>query len=120
MRHRNGGRSDGMPIHSAALSITPNERLLLAAVAASRKAGHQPGQDQFSDQGATREGLLKAGNFRRAENKLKYVYLLTPKGFGETVRLTRAYLARKEAEYEALQAEIKALKREMKAADEPH
>ncbi len=24
------------------------------------------------------QGLLKAGNFRRAENKFKYVYLLTP------------------------------------------
>ncbi len=36
------------------------------------------------------KGLLKAGNFRRAQNKFKYVYLLTPKGFGERIRLTRA------------------------------
>ena len=39
---------------------------------------------------------------------------------GEKVRMTRAYLARKEAEYEALQAEIQALKQEMTSADEPH
>ncbi len=58
------------------------------------------------------QGLLKAGNFRRAENKFKYVYLLTPKGFGERVRLTRAYLARKEAEYEALKTEIAELRSE--------
>ncbi len=77
------------------------------------------GKINFLIKALLEKGLLKAGNFRRAENKFKYVYLLTPKGFGERVRLTRAYLARKEAEYEALQAEIKALKREMKAADEP-
>ena len=48
------------------------------------------------------------------------MYLLTPMGIGEKVRMTRAYLARKEAEYEALQAEIQALKQEMTSADEPH
>ncbi len=42
-----------------------------------------------------------------------------PKGFGERVRLTRAYLARKEAGYEALQAEIKALRQEMPAPERP-
>ena len=46
------------------------------------------------------------------------MYLLTPMGIGEKVRMTRAYLARKEAEYEALQAEIQALKQEMTSADE--
>lgn len=61
-----------------------------------------------------------APEFRRAEHKLQYLYLLTPKGIGEKLRMTRAYLARKEAEYEALQAEIQALKREMTSANEPH
>ncbi len=77
------------------------------------------GKTNFLIKALLEKGLIKAGNFRRAENKFKYVYLLTPKGFGERVRMTRAYLARKEAEYEALQAEIKALRQEMTAPDRP-
>ncbi len=83
------------------------------------RLGVSLGKTNFLIQSLLEKGLLKAGNFRRAENKFKYVYLLTPKGFGERVRLTRAYLARKEAEYEALQAEIQALKHEMTSADVP-
>ncbi len=38
------------------------------------------------------------------------LYKLTPAGIRERLRLTSAYLARKEAEYEALKAEIEELK----------
>jgi EPS-associated MarR family transcriptional regulator len=75
------------------------------------------GKTNFLMKSLLQKGLLKAGNFRRAENKLKYVYVLTPKGFGEKVRMTRAYLVRKEAEYEALEAEIRALKQEVTTRD---
>ncbi len=74
------------------------------------RLGVSLGKTNFLIKALLEKGLLKAGNFRRAENKFKYVYLLTPKGFGEKVRLTRAYLARKEAEYEALKTEIAELK----------
>jgi EPS-associated MarR family transcriptional regulator len=72
------------------------------------------GKTNFLIRSLLEKGLIKAGNFRRAENKLKYLYLLTPKGVGEKLRLTRAFLIRKEAEYEALQGEISALKREIR------
>ena len=49
-------------------------------------------------------GLVKAGNFRRSGNKLAYAYVLTPTGLREKLRLTRAFLSRKEAEFEQLQA----------------
>ncbi len=83
------------------------------------RLGVSLGKTNFLIKSLLEKGLLKAGNFRRAENKFKYVYLLTPKGFGQRVRLTRAYLARKEAEYAALQVEIKALRQEMTAPDRP-
>ncbi len=83
------------------------------------RLGVSLGKTNFLVKALLEKGLLKAGNFRRAENKFKYVYLLTPKGFRERVRLTRAYLARKETEYEALQAEIKALRREETATGGP-
>ena len=42
----------------------------------------------------------------------KVLYLLTPEGIKNRAGLTKAYLARKEVEYEALWAEIKALRYE--------
>ena len=59
------------------------------------------------------KGLIKAGNFSRAENKVGYLYLLTPKGVRAKLRLTRAFLRIKEAEYEALRTEILSLKQEV-------
>jgi EPS-associated MarR family transcriptional regulator len=58
-------------------------------------------------------GLLKAGNFGRSGNKLAYAYVLTPRGLREKLRLTRAFLQRKEAEFEQLQRTIAALKNEL-------
>jgi hypothetical protein len=46
----------------------------------------------------------------------KVSYLLTPEGIRNRVGHTKAYLARKEAEYEALWAEIKALRHQEMAA----
>jgi EPS-associated MarR family transcriptional regulator len=83
----------------------------------ARRLGVSLGKTNFLIKSLLDKGLIKAGNFRRAEQKLQYAYLLTPKGIGAKVRLTRAYLARKEAEYEALQAEIKSLRQEMSRTD---
>lgn len=86
----------------------------------AERLGVSLGKTNFLVRSLLERGLIKAGNFRRSQNKLGYAYLLTPKGIGAKLRLTRIYLARKEAEYEALQAEIHALKREMASADESH
>jgi EPS-associated MarR family transcriptional regulator len=58
-------------------------------------------------------GFVKVGNFASSQNKLGYVYALTPSGISEKVRLTGRFLARKKAEYEALRVEIDALSREI-------
>lgn len=59
------------------------------------------------------KGLVKIGNFRQSGDRLsKIVYLLTPEGISDRVRLTSGYLARKEAEYIALKAELKELRKE--------
>ena len=59
------------------------------------------------------KGHIKAGNFMRAENKLKYAYLLTPEGIRAKLELTRNYLARKEQEYITMKAEIEAMRSEL-------
>ena len=59
------------------------------------------------------KGLLKVRNFRRSGNKLAYAYVLTPTGLSEKLRLTKAFLKRKEAEFEALRRSIAALRSEL-------
>ena len=59
------------------------------------------------------KGYIKAGNFLRAADKLKYVYLLTPEGIHAKLRLTRDYLARKEQEYIAMKEEIDHMRAEL-------
>ena|SRR3989339_465563 len=63
------------------------------------------------------KGLIKANNFRRNDNKLAYLYLLTPEGTAAKLSLTRAYLARKEAEYLALKSEIETMRIELAAQE---
>jgi EPS-associated MarR family transcriptional regulator len=62
------------------------------------------------------KGLLKARNFRNSQNKLAYAYLLTPSGIAQKAELTRGYLERKTAEFEALKGEIERLKAEVEQA----
>jgi EPS-associated MarR family transcriptional regulator len=59
------------------------------------------------------KGWVKIGNFSAARDKRRYAYILTPKGISEKSALTGRFLKRKMAEYEALKAEIDALKVEL-------
>lgn len=61
------------------------------------------------------KGLVKLGKFTAAEDKRRYAYVLTPKGIARKAALTRAFLFRKMAEYEALKEEIEALQVEVDA-----
>ncbi len=64
------------------------------------------------------KGFVKMRNFQEAEDKRKYMYLLTPKGVAEKAALTGRFLARKMREYEALKAEIEAVRAEMETRHE--
>ena len=55
------------------------------------------------------KGLIKVHNFKESQTKLSYTYLLTPSGVMEKSALTKAFLARKMQEFDALKAEIEAL-----------
>jgi EPS-associated MarR family transcriptional regulator len=60
-------------------------------------------------------GLLKATNFRNSQNKLAYMYLLTPTGLEEKSSITVRFLKAKMQEYELLQEEIRELLHETKS-----
>lgn len=59
------------------------------------------------------KGLVKLGNFTAAEDKRRYAYILTARGIVEKAAITKRFLERKIEEYDALKAEIEALRDEL-------
>lgn len=62
-------------------------------------------------------GLLKATNFRNSNNKLAYMYLLTPTGVEEKAKIALRFLKNKMQEYESLKIEINLLHQEINSED---
>lgn len=58
-------------------------------------------------------GWVKAGNFVRSNNKMRYAYVLTPAGLHEKTKITARFLQKKQAQYESLKVEIARLKSEL-------
>ena len=52
------------------------------------------------------KGLIKIQNFQKDPNKLRYVYILTPKGVATKTKITLNFMKRKMREYDELKAEI--------------
>ncbi len=63
------------------------------------------------------KGLIKIANFRNSNNKLRYAYVLTPEGIATRSALTATFLRAKLREYNALQAEIEALRDDLYGTD---
>lgn len=80
----------------------------------ARQLGISLGKANYCLQALIEKGWIKANNFKNSNNKKAYMYLLTRRGIAEKARVTARFLERKVAEYEALQREIGALKREIK------
>lgn len=79
----------------------------------ARHTGVSLGKLNFALRALIDKGWVKAGNFSRSENKLKYAYWLTPGGVEAKVRLTHAFICRKLREYDDLGIEIQRLQREV-------
>ena len=75
--------------------------------------GVSVGRMNFCLKALAEKGLVKVENYRTSTNRLAYLYLLTPAGVAEKAVLTRRFLARKMAEYDALKSEIAALQRDL-------
>ena len=63
-------------------------------------------------------GFVKLGNFSAARDKRRYAYILTPRGMSEKAAITKRFLARKLAEYEALKREIEELRADANSASD--
>ena len=79
----------------------------------SKELGVSLGKTNYVINALVDRGWLKLNNFKRSDNKLGYIYLLTPMGIAEKTTLAQKFLRRKSEEYNKLKEEIEKLKREL-------
>lgn len=84
----------------------------------AQELGVSLGKTNYVLKALVAKGMVKLDNFNRNQNKLGYVYLLTPTGIAEKSQLTVAFLKRKTQEYEQLKAEIENLQKELNGVNE--
>ena len=87
--------------------VEANSAITQRALAAA--LGVSLGRVNYGLRALVEKGLIKVNNFNQSKSKLTYAYLLTPSGVREKSALTKAFLARKMEEFDALKAEIEAL-----------
>ena len=71
------------------------------------------GATHYVLRGLVEQGFVKLERFRKAADKRRYAYVLTPGGVAAKGAITRRFLARKRAEYDALRREIEELGSEL-------
>lgn len=76
------------------------------------KLGISLGKVNYCLRALIEKGWVKAINFKSSPNKARYLYQLTPTGLEEKAQLTMRFLKIKQAEFEAMKAEINALQQE--------
>ena len=86
----------------------------------SKEMGVSLGKINYCMQKLIEKGSIKLSNFNLNENKVNYVYLLTPKGVEDKARLTLVFLKIKMEEYEDLKKEISLLKKDSEKLRSAH
>ena len=79
----------------------------------ARELGVSLGGVNYAMRALVERGLVKVKNFGRSDNKLGYVYVLTPQGIRQKSELAARFLGRKLEEYDVLRQEIEALRIEV-------
>ena len=79
----------------------------------SKELGLSLGKTNYVLHALIDKGLMKLSNFKRSDNKVGYLYLLTPEGVEEKSILAKNFLERKSDQYNRLKKEIETLKSEL-------
>lgn len=79
----------------------------------AERLGVSLGKTNYCLRALAQKGQVKLDNFIRSNNRMGYVYGLTPAGLAHKAALTGQFLQRKRTEYEALKAEIETLQAEL-------
>lgn len=85
----------------------------LSQRALALQTGFSLGKINFILKALVAKGWVKMENFAQSEHKSAYRYVLTPEGIREKVRITQAFIVRKEVEYEKIRREIEEAKQEI-------
>ena len=91
------------------LETKPN----LSQRALARELGISLGKINYCLNALVAKGWVKVKNFRNSDNKLGYVYLVTPRGIESKATITVHFLRTQLDEYEQLKREIALLQREV-------
>ena len=65
----------------------------------SKELGLSLGKTNYLIHALMSKGWVKLNNFKRSNNKLGYLYVITPKGIEERAILAKNFLERKSAQY---------------------
>tara|TARA_B100000029_G_C17164756_1_gene810983 strand:+ start:397 stop:711 length:315 start_codon:yes stop_codon:yes gene_type:complete len=76
----------------------------------ANKLGFSLGKLNYCLKALRNKGYIKITNFKKNPNKIKYLYLITPKGVSQKAKLTIMFMRRKMREYDELKKELKDLK----------
>jgi EPS-associated MarR family transcriptional regulator len=85
----------------------------LSQRALARELGISLGKINYCLNALIEKGWIKVRNFRSSDNKLSYIYLVTPRGIESKATITMRFLRNKMDEYETLKREIALLQREV-------
>ena len=79
----------------------------------SKELGLSLGKTNYVLHALMDKGLMKLSNFKRSDNKVGYLYLLTPEGIEEKSILAQNFLQKKSNQYTRLKKEIEILESEL-------
>ena len=90
-----------------------NENPQMTTREIAQKVGISNGSAYYLLTSLIEMGFIKLSNFKESSQKIKYSYLITPKGIREKSLVSRKFLVRKKQEYEQLKKEIIELERDL-------
>ena len=64
------------------------------------------GKINFLIKALIKKGFIKIDNFSKNQSKIKYIYILTPKGILNKLNLTKKFMERKMKEYDDLKKDL--------------
>ena len=90
-----------------------NENPQMTTREIARKVGISNGSAYYLLTSLIDMGFIKLSNFKDSSQKIRYSYLLTPKGIREKSLVTSKFLERKKQEYKLLKKEIAELEQDL-------
>ena len=78
----------------------------------SKRLGLSLGGINYVLKSLSKKGYVKVQRFKNSDNKISYIYSLTPKWLYDKAKLTRDFIHKKMVEYERLKQEIESLQAE--------